>query len=287
MKFGKLVLLCSFFITFKSLATELKVPAFMNGVLADKKVLKGDFFVYDVGGKFEPSSITPAKTSNQTVEELLSSLYYAYSNNDRDHFFKLFSPDALKQLKSLPADQFDGMWKAYSSRKEPILLFYHDHKNGVLIGVKGKGEKNPDIQFARKIGSSWVFDKAAIDDNDPRTNNVGLYVTYLPMIASKASLLTTFKRDDKSKILEAQVTQPYLALLTKTKDRWELIGQVKDNDAEYSAWPDTNPNPGLIKIQVELEVTESNSNAEILVIESSYPLSYFPLSLEVNGQFTY
>lgn len=287
MRFVKSVHLFLFFISLNTFATEVKVPAFMNGVTPDPKAKKGEFYTYKINGRFEPYLVTPKKTSNESVEDLVNSLYYSYEKNDRNFFFSLFSPDAVASLKALPANEFEGMWKAYSGRKETRIDFYHDHGNGVIIGVRGKGEKNPDLQFARKIGKSWVFDKLKLEENDPKTNNVGLYVTFLPMKQNKASLLTTFKRDDKFKILEAQVSEPYLALVMKTKDRWELVGQIKDNNIEYSAWPDLNQSPGIIKVEVTDFYVPADERAELLVIESSYPITYYPLSLEQTPQFIY
>jgi len=286
MNVGHLALVLSVFLITKALA-EIKVPAFMNGVVPDKKAKKGEFFVYDVKGRFNPSRIVPKKNANQTLEDLLSSLYYAYSKNDKNFFFTLFSPDALASLKALSSGDFEKIWKTYSKSKEPVMLFYHNHNDGMIIGVRGKGEKNPEIQFARDLKGKWIFDKLKLNYDNPKTNNVGLWMTYLPMKENKASLLTTFKRGDKLKIIEAQVTLPFLALLLKTKDKWQLVGQIKDNNSDYSAWPDLNPAEGMIKINISDFDHPSEKIGEILVIESSYPLTYYPLSLESKGQFTF
>lgn len=286
MSFGKYLVLCMIFAQ-QVLAVEVKVPVYLTGAMEDPKARKGDFYVYNVEGNFVPQAVTPQKTSNESIEALVSSMIYSYEKNDRTFFFTLFSKEAAAKIKSMPKEEFESMWKVNTAQKNLSIQFFHEINNGMLIGLKSPGHKTLQIHFARKFGKAWAFDKLVMDDNDPKTNNVGLWVSFLPMKINKASLVQTFSRKDKFNILEAQVSEPFVSVLYKTKGRWEVLGQVKDNEDDYSSWPDLNKNKGMVKMDLENFDTTNPDKTEILVLESSFPISFYPLSAEASGQFTY
>ncbi len=273
-------------ISINTFAAEIKVPTFMVGVKEDKSALKGSYYVYQADAMLVPKDIVAAKTKNSSIEELVSSLQYAYEKNDRDLFFSLFTPATVTEIKKMPPAAFEQNWKAYAGKKNTKLQFYHSHRNGFLIGLKAPGEKSFNIQYVIKSSGQFFFDRFEVDEKDLRYHNIGMYVTYSPMKIAPASLLQTFKSEDENKMLQVQLTEPYIAVLKKTKDGWNLIGQTKDNDSEFSTWPDLDKATGVIRINVEGIGIDPNNKPEILVLESSFPISGYPLNLAPKGQFT-
>ena len=267
-------------------ALQIKVPVFMTGVAKDVTALKGDYYVYSIDGMFTQKSIVPKLEKNSSIEELISTLYFTYSTNNKEMFRTLFTPAALQSINKLSPEKFNKRWLQYSSKKDTSLHFYFSYKNGYVIGLKAPGDKMFNIQYAIKVNEKWIFELFEGDAKDPRFNNVSLWLTFQPLEVTKASLLKTFKADDPDKVIEAQVKNRYLTLFRKGKESWEMVGQVKDNDKEYSTWPDLNSVTGFIKIRLTDGFLDTNVKNELLVMESNFPILYYPLSLEKTGQFS-
>jgi hypothetical protein len=125
-----------------------------------------------------------------------------------------------------------------------------------------------------------------MDDKDTASHNIGMWMTYQPMKIQPARLIQTFKNTDSKKYIEAQMLYKYMAVMVKGKTRWELLGQIKDNEDEFSTWSDKNTALGMVKIDLEDYEQPIDGKAEILVLDSSFPIEFYPLSLEAKGQFT-
>lgn len=270
--------------TFQAFALEMKIPHFLTGLKPDKGVKKaGDFYIYDVEGKTGPISITEAKTSNKTIEELVGSLQYSYKTNDQALFKSLFTPEAMKMISSMPKEAFEQRWNASKARKDVYIDFYYKHEKGFLVGIRSTKDTAFNLQYVVQRGNSWLFDEFEMNFENPKTNNIGLWFTYQPLSFEKASLLQSFSMKDTKRILEAQVKLPTITIFKKTKERWEFLGQIKDNDDKYSSFPDLNKAVGMIRIDVSANF-EVQMGDEILVMESNFPMNFFPLSLMAQGQ---
>ncbi|MBY0515802.1 MAG: hypothetical protein K2P81_02760 [Bacteriovoracaceae bacterium] len=267
-------------------ALEIKIPKYLNGVIEDKSASSGNYYVYNAEVIQGPKKIIAKNNKNLTAEELASSLVFAYESNDKNLFLSLFTPKAKNQIQSLPPAQFEQLWKSYLTRKNWTFEFMHSHKNGHVIVLKSQNVANPNVQFAVKAGGRWFFDLLEIDENDLRFQNIGLWFNYQPMIIKSAQILKPFKLADLTKTLEVQITEKYILVLRKNKSGWEILGQVKDNETDFSAWIDENKAPGLIKINITDYGTNEKTNGEILVLESSFPIASVPTDIALKGQFT-
>ena len=265
---------------------EVKVPVYMAGVEKDTSALKGENYVYKLEGMFSPQIITAQSEKNRTIEELINSLYYAYTTNDKKLFRTLFTREALKSIDDMSPERFEKRWTQYSSKKNTQIEFYFSYRNGFVLGLKAPDDKIFNIQFAIKSKGQWLFERFEVNGKDPRYNNISLWLTFRPLNISKASLLQTFKIKDENKFIEAQIKNHTLTFLVKGKESWEMIGQVRDNDKEFSTWPDLNSNLDLIKVRLEEGVIDPKIKNEILVLDSNFPISFYPLNLEKSGQFT-
>jgi hypothetical protein len=279
-----LTVLITLFLSLSAAAEEIKVPNFMVGVKEDKSASKPPYYVYQVEGMFSIKDVEAKMTKNSSIEELVSTLIYAYQKNDKQLFYSLFTSAALAEIKQMPAEIFDKTWKFYSTKKNIKLHFYHTHRNGFLLGLKAPGDKNFNVQFVIRSAGKFYFERFKVDEFDLRYHNLGMYMTYSPIKVSSASLVESFKAADKERWLQAQISVPYLAVLRKNKDGWFLIGQTKDNDQEYSTWPDTDKAEGIIRINAEGIGVDPKEPTEILVLESSFPITGYPLSLAAKGQ---
>lgn len=264
----------------------MKVPHFMAGVKPDQRATKsGDFYIYNVDGKKGPIKVSEAKTPNSSIEELISTLLFSYKTNDQTLFKSLFTPQAMKMISSMPKEAFDQQWRASSSRKDVYIDFYYKHLKGYLIGLRSTQDKAFNLQYAVKNGTRWIFDEFEMDFENATTNNIGLWFTHNPPTFEKTSLIKSFSIKDPKKILEVQLKMSYLAIFKKTKERWQFLAQMKDNDEKYSSFPDLNKADGMIRIDVS-ENFEVKSGDEILVMESNFPMTFFPLSLAEQGQLS-
>lgn len=266
-------------------AAKVSIPAFIVGVKVDKRFLKGDFLEYSYSGVLEPKVITPKKTDNRTIEDLVASFIYVHQSGKKEELFSLFTPQTAQGLRELDKADFDRPWGFYSAKKNFILKFYHNYKNGYVVGLQQEGLAFVDLKLALKSGSSWVFeDFNPAGTTDPLFHNLGMYINYIPAKYSKASLLKSFTAADEEKFLEVQLQRPYLVLLKKSKDSWQLVGNVKDNDTKYSAWLDENPAPGIVKINLLGLPLEKDEKAEFLVMDSDFPMNYLSFKIEQSGQ---
>lgn len=275
-----------FVISFQAICSEIQVPSFLIGVKPHSAALKGNYYQYKIDYKLGPIKVVAKKTKNLTVEELVQTLINSYETKNKQDFLNLFTSKAKQSIQSMPPDQFEQVWGFYTSRKNWEIHFYHAHKNGYLIGLKSEGEKNFNLQFAVKAGGVWSFEALEMDDKDTASHNIGMWMTYQPMKIQPARLIQTFKNTDSKKYIEAQMLYKYMAVMVKGKTRWELLGQIKDNEDEFSTWSDKNTALGMVKIDLEDYEQPIDGKAEILVLDSSFPIEFYPLSLESKGQFT-
>lgn len=277
-------LLALYLFSYSVNSSEIKVPTFLVGVKKHEKALQGEYHHYKLDYKLGPLSIKPKQTKNLSIEELVQSLVNSYEIKSQQDFLKLFSSKARAGIQAMTKEQFQQVWGFYTSQKNWVLQFYHAHKNGYLIGLKSEGQKNLNLQFAVKAGGIWYFDSLEFNSDDPESHNIGMWMTYQAMKIQPAQLIQSFKNLDSKKFIEAQILHQYLAVLVKTKDRWELLGQVKDNEDEFSTWADKNKALGIVRI--DLEDYQQNEESEVLLLDSSFPIEFYPLNLQQNGQFT-
>lgn len=278
-------ILSLFFFSMSAYSVEVKVPSFLSGVKEHKPFKRGHFYQYNVTGVLEPKQIEVKWFDKRnTIETLVSSLLYCYKNNDVEKFKTLFTPKVQNTFKEMGQEAFDKTWKFYLAKKNTYLDFYFTHKNGTLIGLKSEGERANNLQFAVKQNNQWIFDYFEADENDVIYHNVGLWLAFRPMKYQPASLVSFPKTADQQKILIAQAQSPFVSVFAKTAEGWFLLGVSKDNDDQYSNFPDMDKAKGIVKMDISGAI-EENKNYEIFVLDSSFPPTYFPKELAAKGQF--
>jgi hypothetical protein len=268
-------------------AAEVAVPAYLQGVAPDAQALKGHHYVYQVQGKLSPQVIHPRHAGSKTIEALVNSLFFSYINNDKALFLSLHAPIAQQELSRLSASKFNAVWTFMQRLKSPRIDFYFHHQQGVVIGLKSMDNVLPELLYAVKVGEEWKIDLLKIDKSDERFTNISLYLTYRPFEVKPVKLLKGLKKGDVDLSLKMQTQYPWINLLKKVAGKWEMKTFLQDNAVGKYRLDDLDPAQGMIKVEFRPDHFRSDEAHEILILESTFPLTSYPLEFFPEGQVHY
>jgi hypothetical protein len=286
-KFKKLLFICFNLCFQHAFATDVRVPVYLQGVVEDSTHLSDHDYVYKVQGSLTQKPIKAQKQGQASIEDLISTLVFAYQQNDKSLFLSLHGQSARDFLQKLPPAQFEENWKAFSRVKNPVIDYYFDHGPGFVVAWRHDSSSRAEILFARKDNGNYQIEQLRATREDKRFTNLSFYFTYRPLEVQAPEILKMFKPGDKQLELELKTTLPLIYFLSKENASWSVKTYTKDNELEKFILEDQDPRTGYLKLQFAKEQFDPGKKHEILILESTFPLSSYPIQKKSSGQLKY
>ncbi len=265
-------------------AITIKVPSYMEGIYPDSVQKNREDYYYKAEGMFIPKKIKPQFTENKTIEDLTASVIKCYADNQPEKFKALFTPEGLQKATRIGDEAFQSMWKQFKPQEEYVLNWYFKHAGGMIVSWKAVPNKDSTFYFARKIKEKWSLDYFSTDQKDIYFQNVVTYLNFAPLELKQAVLIKDFRLADKEPSLVAQIELPILTVLKKDGADWKVLTWLYDNQEEKVIYKDLEKAKGLVKIIFDKSEFAQNKKDELLIMQSTYPLSFLPGKLVFRGQ---
>jgi len=274
------------FISFSLQAERIKVPIYLDGVKPDQQNLKNEFYVYDVEGQLKSSDIKPSLVLNPTnVPQLASTLLYAYQQGDEKLFKNLFDKETLTIINQIPAAEFSKRLSDFKNLGDCVLVFYFANKNGFVFRWKEKKESGKmDIMFAKSVDGFMKLKQFNATADDLRFLNISYYLTYPEFKFQKAKIIKNIDPKKNDYLLEIEAKYPFIIFLKKQDGRWYKRTYLKDNVKDKYQFSDIDPRIGRLKIPFAAENFAAGEDHEILIVESTYPITFLPFNFAEDGQ---
>lgn len=263
---------------------KIKVPPYLSGVYKDITQKNPDMYTYEVKGKFSAQPIEPRYTENKTIEDLSASIVKSYLDNNPEKFKSLFTPGGLLKANKVGEEAFKFMWNQFRPQKEYELNWYFKHGQGVIASWKAKANADSTFYYAEQVNGKWFLEYFSNDETDLFYQNVVMYLKFSPLQIKKAEIIKDFRLTDKELSLAAQVDLPILTVLIKEKDLWRVFTTLTDNQVEKVRYKDYEAAKGIVKINFNKDDFPDNKKIEMLILQSSFPIHFFPLSEISAGQ---
>jgi hypothetical protein len=262
---------------------EVKLPIYVDGVKEDTSALQGEYFVYEVRGRLDEMIGTiKRQEKNDKIEHLMSNLWWAYKNKDKNLFQSLFSQKAKYELQKIPQSTFDIRFDQFSKVTAPIIEFYFEHSNGYVLKWKDKSSDLSEVLYVQRDKENYLFSSLKLTSEDKRFHNIATFLSYKKFNFSKAHLTKLPSNDDLTVNIKSKNT--YITFLKKNGQRWERRLFLKNNSINQYLLDDLDPSIEVVRIEFKQGLFEPNIQHEILVIESNFPLSFLPLSFTDEPQ---
>lgn len=282
----KLLLTCLFFnISTNLYALELKeVKAFLSD---DIKYIEKDQSAKVKGGysykaKYEyhkrGKSVEIKEVSKpKTIENLLSSLFYAYQKKDIDLMKKHFTKEGRAALDALPKDKIQKQFFTLSNLKDPKLEYVLKYKKGFFVSWF-------DQSFLGKrklyiIQEKKVFKVAPMHDKKGEgfTHNMNIYIlknpfeTFEPTMVERFSKIKNGESKTISFSLKTKGNMIHMFKKGEKKVRLMLSDNVVFKDAPLA---DLSNKDAFIEVKLTGENFKEYGKQDIYFIESNYPMEY-------------
>ncbi|MCO4753675.1 MAG: hypothetical protein KC478_04300 [Bacteriovoracaceae bacterium] len=280
MKVTKIHILLFLFFSASCFSVEfetIELPVFMSGVKDDISQ-SGNYYTYPGGVHLNK---TPDPGSDDEVEAFVANLWKIYRSDDLQSFKALFTAKARLKLKSLGDEVIKREWDILAKQKQSLIKSYFKIKDGIV--TSWMAGTIPRGLFLKRVGSDLKIDEFEADSDDVGFHNRSLYFTYLPKKEKAAKIVKKFKLSDKDYNLVVETKQTYLHLFKKENGKWEPKVVIKDNDVGKGRFDDNNPKKGIISLNFEREHFTQGVEHELLVLQSNFPMAYYPLSLAPSG----
>lgn len=251
----------------------------MYMVSNDSSHLKGNFYQYKLEHKVysKPKQIEIKRNEKlNTPEKLLSTLFYAYINQDKKLFLSLFDDKGVLAVHSLSKEKYKKQMDVMKLITKPFINYAFKYKKGIVISWKDPLFRQSRQIFIKKIKGQYKISTFKSDKNDHYFWNVNLYMAGAPFEIYTPKLLTSFKKikNGQKKILSFKLIKQghYIQFIKKNNTKISL--SIKDNHFKENA-PLNDENNKLQYVDVKLKGEHfKNSGENILYyLESSYPMT--------------
>ena len=287
LKFFKTFLKTSLlFVSLGLKAEVIKLPIFLDGASPDVANQKGEFYVYDIKGKLKPSPIIPQKFEKpSTIEQLIASVIYSYQQGDVNLFKSLFDTQTQKKLEEMGEKIFLERFSSFKNISNCTLESYFFHEGGFVAHWKeAKDMGKSDLVFIKQESNIFKFSGFASKKEYYRFLNISYYLTFPDFKYNKATVLDNIDPAKKDFSLTVKNTFQYVTFFKKNDNRWQKRTVLKDNVSGKYQFNDKDPSVGLVKIEFQEQNFTPNTEHEILVVESTFPIAYLPLKYSASGQ---
>jgi hypothetical protein len=260
----------------------IEVPLYMNGVVEDPRQ-HGPIYKYKNDGKVLKKEVTASSKKPTDVVSFVSYLMYLYQNNKKAEFKKIFTPKGYETMNAIPKETFEEHWKILSKIKKGIVNFHYPDFGGTI--VSWTAGKHPRALFLKKINGEYKIDHFVAQKDDVEFQNKSYYYTILPNKEEKANVVKSFNLSDANYQLDFKVTKerPYIHIFKKEEGKWKPKVIVKDNGKGKFKFDDVNNKVGEVSIKFEKEHFTQGVKHELLVLQSNYQFSYYPIEMAKEG----
>ncbi|MBY0515502.1 MAG: hypothetical protein K2P81_01245 [Bacteriovoracaceae bacterium] len=281
----KPILLFIIFITNTAYAIQVKIPVNFDGIKEDPKARQGEFFVYNLEGKISEEKITPEmRVPAKRLEDVASTLIYAYQQSNSELFKSLFDETALEKINSIPKKSFEDRFQSFKSIERPVLEFYFKHLNGYISKWKeDKANGKTELLFITNQ-KGWKISDFNANEKDALFYNISNYLTYRNFSFSQSVVTKNVDFAKNDYILELKTTHPIISFFKLSEGVWEKKIEMRDNVKEKYLLQDENPASGLVKIKFDPDIFTARETHDILIVSSTYPIKYLPQSFAKTGQ---
>ena len=263
---------------------QIKVPPYLSGVYKDTTQKNKDMYSYEVEGQLTAQAIQPRYTENKSIEDLTASIVKSYLDNNPEKFKSLFTPNGLIKASKVGEEAFKFMWDQFRPQKEYVLNWHFNHGKGVIASWKAKVSPDSTFFYAEEVNGKWFIEYFSNDESDIFYQNVVMYLKYSPLQIKKADIIKDFRLTDKELSLSTIVELPILTVLIKDKNLWRVFTSLTDNQVEKVRYKDYEAAKGLMKINFNKEDFPKNTKTELLILQSNFPIHFFPFSEISSGQ---
>lgn len=257
------------------------MPSFMTGVKDDSSQ-SGSYFDYE-GGVVVNKAISEIDESDE-VQKFVAHVWRLYKSDNRKGFKALFTPKAKAKLAELGEKTFNREWSALSSKDNAKINSYFSMNAGVVVNWEVGGI--PRGLFLKKDSKNKLkVDVFAATSDDIAFHNRSLYFTYLPGQEKKAQIQKSFSLRDSDYTLSVKVESetPYVHIFKKEGERWEAKVSLRDNAVAKGRFDDSDARAGVVAIKFEKEHFTQDREHELLVLQSDFPMAYYPFELARDG----
>lgn len=267
-------------------AEVIKLPIYLDGASPDEANRRGEFYVYDVKGKLKPTVIVPQRFERPaTIEQLIASVIYSYQQGDVKLFKSLFDSQTQKKLNEIDEKTFSERFTSFKTISECKLLSYFFHNGGHVAQWKETKDKGKsDLVFIKEESKVFKFSGFSAKKEDFRFTNISYFLTFPEFKYQKAALIDSIDPGKKDLSLTIKNTYEYVTFFKKIDNRWLKRTVLKDNISGKYQFNDLDPNIGSVKIEFQEQNFTPNTEHDILVVESTFPIAYLPLNFSSSGQ---
>lgn len=269
---------------------DIIVPKNLSMVKNDKKNEVATGYKYKVSFKKYnvPKVIIPKKhNKHDTVEKLLSHLFYSYQMKSKDQMLSLFLPEAQNAIKMLSPEKFTEQIQILENIKKPSLSYAFKYKDGIIVSWQDASFINERKIFIKKIKDNYKIASFKAKKDDVFFWNINMFVAGYPFTISKPVLLESFleiKNNEKKKIsLKVSTNGNYVHFFKAFDKKINLT--IKDNRSkEFSMLGDLNDKPQLIDILLDGRNFGKSGTHKLYFIETNYPITFVPNDQKNNAK---
>lgn len=269
---------------------DIIVPKNLSMIKIDKKNEVATGYKYNVSFKKYnvPKVIIPKEHKrHDTVEKLLSHLFYSYQKKSKDQMLSLFLPEAQNAIKMLSPEKFKQQMQVVENIKKPALSYAFKYKNGIIVSWQDASFINERKIFIKKINESYKIATFKANKDDVFFWNINMFVAGFPFAYFKPILLESFldiKNNEKKKITLKVSSEGNYVHFFKAFDK-KINLTIKDNRSkDYSMLGDLNEKPQLIDVFLDGRNFEKSGTHKLYFIETNYPITSVPNDQKNNAK---
>ena len=221
--------------------------------------------------------LIPIKVSKlESIDGLMSSLVYAYVNQDQELFKSLFDKKSAKQI-DFNSEKFKYSFDYLKKIKKPHIKYAFAYEKGYIVSWSAIGLLTDRILFVKKIKKEFKIFDLAIPKDDHFFWNMGLYFKFAPFKVYSPMKPKVTKTAGKYKInVKVHEFKNWLYIFSP-KSKKNIIA-LSDNFPNNKEFKDYDLNSKAIELKVDAKRLKSLT-PPIYMLEASYQLESFPKNI--------